>query len=82
MSFPGAHSVQRHYGVRTDRHKLIHYYTIGEWELFDLQTDPDELRSVYDEPEYAVIRAGLEGRLGELRAQYAVPVEDPLEGQR
>jgi arylsulfatase A-like enzyme len=80
--FPGAHSVQRHYGVRTDRHKLIHYYTIGEWELFDLQTDPDELRSVYDDPEYSVIRADLENRLQELRVQYAVPDDGPPEEQR
>lgn len=71
--FPASHSVQRHYGVRTDRYKLIHYYRIEEWELFDLETDPDELRSVYDEPEYADIRAGLERRLTELRTQYQVP---------
>ena len=51
--FPGPHSVAKHYGVRTDRHKLIHYYRENEWELFDLQSDPDELRSVYDNPDYA-----------------------------
>jgi len=50
--YPGAHCVQRHYGVRTDRYKLIHFYTIDEWELFDLETDPDELNSVdYKVPE-------------------------------
>ncbi len=80
--FPGAHSVQRHYGVRTDRHKLIHYYTIDEWELFDLQTDPDELRSVYDDPDYATIRDELEARLAELRVRYLVPSEDPVAERR
>lgn len=77
--FPGVHAVQRHYGVRTDRYKLIHYYLIDEWELFDLQTDPDELASVYDDPDYAEVRAELEERLAELREQYAVPEEDPVD---
>jgi arylsulfatase A-like enzyme len=76
--FPGVHAVQRHYGVRTDRHKLIHYYLIDEWELFDLERDPDELQSVYGDPEYAEIQAALETRLAELREEYAVPAEDPL----
>ncbi len=47
--FPGAHMVRRHFGVRTERYKLIHYYNIHEWEFFDLQKDPDELRSLYDQ---------------------------------
>ncbi len=76
--FPGVHAVQRHYGVRTDRYKLIHYYLIDEWELFDLVEDPDELRSVYDDPEYGEVQAALAARLAELRDQYAVPAEDPL----
>ncbi len=74
--FPGVHAVQRHYGVRTDRYKLIHYYQLGEWELFDLQTDPRELRSVHSDPAYAVVRAQLERRLGELRKQYVAPDDD------
>ena len=36
--YPGFHMVKRHYGVRTDRYKLIHfYYDIDEWELYDLE---------------------------------------------
>jgi len=80
--FPGAHSVQRHYGVRTDRYKLIHYYLIDEWELFDLETDPDELLSLYDDPDYAEVRRDLESRLAELRVRYAVPDQDPVPVQR
>jgi len=56
--------------VRTDRYKLISYYERGEWELFDLEADPDELRSVHDDPAYAEIRRGLTQRLKELREQY------------
>lgn len=77
--YPGAHSVQRHYGVRTDRYKLIHFYNLGEWELFDLKKDPNELRSVYQERGYARVRKELEGELSRLRRQLGLPEEDPPE---
>jgi hypothetical protein len=31
--------IAKHYGMRTNDHKLIHYYQFGEWELFDLKND-------------------------------------------
>jgi arylsulfatase A-like enzyme len=70
--------VRRHYGIRTKRHKLIHYYEIGEWELFDLESDPDELRSVYDDPAYQDAVEELKVRLDALRTQYQVPALDPV----
>lgn len=75
--FPEGHSVQRHYGIRTDQYKLIHYYQIAEWELFDLERDPDEMISVYDNPEYEDVREELKERLSGLRKVYAVPASDP-----
>ena len=75
--YPAEHMVQRHYDVRTDRYKLIHNYQQGEWELFDLERDPDELRSVYDDPAYASVRAELAAELARLRALYRVPEVDP-----
>ena len=54
--FPGAHSVAKHNGVRTERYKLIHFYENKEWELFDLKEDPNELNSVYDDPAYACVK--------------------------
>jgi len=75
--YPGVHSVRRHYGVRTDRYKLIHYYNIGEWELFDLETDPDEMVNLYDEPDRQEVVATLTAELERLRALYAVPAVDP-----
>jgi arylsulfatase A-like enzyme len=68
--YPGAHSVRRHLGVRTDRYKLIHFYNLNEWELYDLQEDPHELTSVYSDPAYADVRAMMELRLTEIRKQY------------
>jgi len=68
--FPAVHMVAKHYGVRTERYKLIHYYETDEWECFDLQTDPDELRSVYDDPAYAPVVAELKEELSRLRRLY------------
>jgi arylsulfatase A-like enzyme len=79
--YPGWHCVRRHYGVRTDRYKLIHFYTLGEWELFDLETDPDELRSVYDDPAYAAVREELHAELDRLRSELSVPEDDRPDGE-
>ncbi|MGI8869907.1 MAG: sulfatase family protein [Mycobacteriales bacterium] len=78
------HHVWAHYGVRTHDYKLIYYYAAGlgipgagptdfppEWELFDLRTDPRELRSVYDDPAYAGVRAELTTELERLQRQFA-----------
>jgi arylsulfatase A-like enzyme len=74
---PGWSFVPRHYGVRTDRYKLIHYYRIGQWELFDLEQDPDELDNRIADPSLALVRKDLEKELERLRAHYQVPAEDP-----
>ena len=69
--FPAVHSVKRHYGVATDRYKLIHfYYDIDEWELYDRETDPHEMNNVYDDPSYDQVRRELHARLEELREKY------------
>jgi len=71
--FPGAHSVRRHYGVVTDRYKLVYFYNLDEWEMYDNRRDPHELRSVYDHPGYADTRAELEAELQRLREELRVP---------
>jgi arylsulfatase A-like enzyme len=68
--YPGPHYVRPHYGVRTDRYKLIYYYTIDEWELFDLHRDPNELQNVVDAPRYTEVVNELKEELRDLRAQY------------
>ena len=74
--YPGYHCVERHYGVRTERYKLIHFYTRDEWELFDLETDPMEMNSVYDDDAYAETVAELKMELTRLREHYAVPEDE------
>ena len=71
FEYPDVHMVKRHYGVRTRRHKLIHFYNdIDAWELYDLEKDPTELRNVIDDPAYARVRRELETELARLRAFY------------
>jgi arylsulfatase A-like enzyme len=66
--YPGFENVPPSRGVRTERYKLIHYFLSDEYELFDLQTDPDEATNLYGNPQYAELAATLKKRLAELRA--------------
>jgi hypothetical protein len=75
--YPGAHSVRRHYGVRTDRFKLAYFYNLDEWEFFDLEKDPNELVSRYDDPEYSGQIEDLKKEMNRLRELYKVPEVDP-----
>lgn len=52
FGYPAVHMVPRHCGVRTKDHKLINFYQFGEWEFYDLQSDPDEITNRYLDPEY------------------------------
>ncbi|MCB4797900.1 sulfatase family protein [Neotamlana laminarinivorans] len=69
--FPAEHKVKRHYGVRTDRYKLIHfYYDINKWELYDLEKDPQEMHNLYDNPEYASVQKDMHEQLERMRQKY------------
>lgn len=76
------HKVPGHYGLRTERYKLIYYYgrglgssgasdvdTAPEWELFDLDLDPMELRNVYGQPGYLQITEELTAELRAVQKQ-------------
>ena len=54
---------------RTERYKYIDYFTTQEYELYDLQTDPDEMHNLYADPKYADIVQKMKGRLEELRKE-------------
>ena len=73
--YPAEHMVKRHYGIRTDRYKLIHFYNdIDEWELFDMQSDPQELHNLYGQKGYETVTKDLKSRLLDLQEQYDDPV--------
>ncbi|MCC8145693.1 MAG: sulfatase [Bacteroidales bacterium] len=75
--YPGAHSVKRHYGVRNDRYKLIHFYNdIDTWELYDLKTDPQEMHNIYDEPGNEELIKTMKDELTKLQELYDVRESD------
>ncbi len=77
FEYPGAHSVARHYGVTDGKHKLIHFYQLDEWELYDLEKDPDEMQSVYGDSGYASIEKRLKEQIAEHRTLLKMPEKDP-----
>jgi arylsulfatase A-like enzyme len=79
--FPGSHRVRKHYGVVTDRYKLFHFYEpeMNYWTLIDRQSDPRELKNVYDDNGYADVRKTLHAELQRLRTELKVPPENPAD---
>lgn len=69
--YPNEHAVKRHYGVRTDRYKLIHFYNdIDVWELYDLEKDPEEMKNIFGQKEYTEVQKNMKKRLAELQVDY------------
>ncbi len=65
--YPFWHHVQPHYGMRTRRYKIAHfYYNIDVWELYDMVKDPDELHNVIDDPAYADVAKKMKSELKQL----------------
>lgn len=82
--FGPPHWVAPHYGIRTDRYKLISYYNRNEWELFDLQKDPDEMDNLFIDnnrsiqPGYEAIANDLIAQLKQLRERYKDTTGEPV----
>lgn len=70
--FPSEHKVQKHEGVANKNYKLIHFYDIDEWELYDLRKDPQELKNQYTNPAYAATVQAMKAELQKLKKQYKV----------
>ncbi len=66
---PGHHNTPAHYGVRTETHKLIYYWKKNQWELFDLQADPNELKNIYSHPQHQPVVEKLKTELARLRKE-------------
>ncbi len=82
---PGDHNTARHYGVRTETHKLICFDKKEQWECYDLARDPEELKNIYGDPAAQPVVAALKAELFRLKKQlgdddrYADPKEWPQE---
>ena len=69
--YPSVHMVPRHYGIRTERYKLMHFYQFGEeWELYDLEKDPEELSNLYGKKDTQALAAKLKKQLSDLQKHY------------
>ncbi len=71
------HGVPKHYGIRTERYTLVHFYITDEWELFDLKKDPKQMRSVYSDPSYAKTVLDLKAELLALKTYYKDTSDQP-----
>jgi arylsulfatase A-like enzyme len=69
--FPVPHRVRPHYGVITDRFKLVHYYKpdVDDWELLDRQQDPLEVKNFHEDPAYAQTVKELHAELERLKQE-------------
>ena len=75
--YPAEHMVKRHYGIRTERYKLIHFYRdIDEWELYDLEKDPKEMNNIYGQEGTEKITKELKKQLWKLQKQYDDPIRE------
>ena len=69
--YPSVHMIPRHYGIRTERYKLIHFYQFGnEWEMYDLKEDPDELTNIYGKADKKSLQKDLKEQLVAIRKFY------------
>ena len=66
---PGHHNTRAHYGVRTETHKLIHFWKKDQWEMFDLVQDPKELHNLYNDPAQAATVDRLKAELYRLKKE-------------
>ena len=67
--YPAYENIPPCRGVRTERYKYIEYFTQNAYELYDLETDPDEVHNLYANPKYADLTNQLRLRLEELRRE-------------
>ena len=75
--YPGYEQVRPHRGIRTETHKLIHYYLEPqEFEMYDLASDPGETKNLYGNPAYSALQAELKASLERLRNE--IPERAPV----
>ena len=73
-------AVPAHFGIRSDRYKLIFFYGMDSegtnknltpvaWEFYDLEKDPAEMNNLYGDKAYAEIIAKMKQQLREVRKE-------------
>ena len=74
-AYPDWHYVKPNKGVRNSRWKYIEYYDFPrhEYELYDMQNDPNEVTNLVDDPAHKEIVEQLRRRLRELRVETGDP---------
>lgn len=71
--YPAFHMVKKHYGIRTDRYKLMHFYDdIDTWEFYDLKTDPNEEHNAIEDKQYATVIRKMHRTLDSVQQHYKV----------
>ena len=55
--------------MRTERYKLIYFDKLRQWELYDLRTDPREMKNLYRDPAYARVVKKLKAELYRLKKE-------------
>ena len=69
--FPEPHHVAPHFGIRTQRYKLIRFYGPADyWELYDLQADPHEMKNIYPQQGKTPLVISLTRQLEQLITEY------------
>lgn len=76
--YPMPHHVRRHYGVVTDRYKLVHFYApdVDYWELYDREKDPLEMTNMLGKPGYEETEKELRAEVARLREELQVKDSD------
>jgi len=68
-----------HWGIRTQRYKLIHFPHTDEFEFYDLKFDPREMRNVASDPDQRTTIATTEEQLKTLMKQVGITKKYLLE---
>tara|TARA_R110000868_G_scaffold334674_1_gene595381 strand:- start:138 stop:638 length:501 start_codon:yes stop_codon:yes gene_type:complete len=69
--YPAFHMVKKHYGIRTQRFKLMHFYDdIDQWEFYDLEKDPLEQHNLIDDGQYSDVLIEMHRKLDSVQKFY------------
>jgi len=67
------HNVAKHDGVSTQRYKIMRFPDTDEWQLFDREKDPQEMRSFHEDPAYTEALATMKALYHQMRTTYEIP---------